>query len=121
MKILLKIMACDYVIDGPSVEADHKATGTEGETMKSRFVTADAKAFHMITKHLSDENHIYIRSCTNALEAWNILKTIYEGKAETKLDTLNMQFHNLKVKEGKVAEYISKLNKITTTIHAIDK
>ena len=30
-----------------------------------------------------------------------------------------MQFHNLKVKDGNVTEYISKLSKITTTIHSI--
>ena len=60
----------DQAIDETMVGDIEKTNGSEDKKIKRQFITA---------KHLSDENHIHIRSCKNALEAWKILKTIYEG------------------------------------------
>jgi hypothetical protein len=86
---------------------------------------ANNKAFHAICQAFSPFEFARISNCENALEAWQILKTTYEGTKlvkSAKLQMLISRFEEIKMLEEETfGDFYSKISDLKNSMVSLGK
>lgn len=79
----------------------------------------DAKAQEIIVTRMEEKQLTHILACRTAAEMWLKLQTIYEHKSQVSVHLLQQRFFSLEYKEGSVAQFISEIEEIQSTLKGL--